>query len=43
MGFQGITEHGKFAGSGDDQALEEVIDWACIDRQKSEAGMKFLP
>ena len=42
MGFQGITQHGKFAWSGFDQAVEEVINLGGIDGEKGEAGMKFL-
>ena len=42
MGFQGITQHGKFAWSGFDQAVEEVINLGGIDGEKGKAGMKFL-
>ena len=42
MGFQGITQHGKFAWCGLDQAVEEVINLGGIDGEKGEAGMEFL-
>ena len=43
MGFQGITQHGKFARSGFEQAVEEVINLGGIDGQEGKAGMKMFP
>ena len=42
MWFQGITQHGKFAWSGFDKAVEEVINLGGIDGEQGKAGMKFL-
>ena len=41
MGFQGIPQHCKFAWSGLDKAVEEVINLGGIDGEKGKAGMKF--
>ncbi len=43
MGFQGITQHRKFAGSGFEEAVEEVINLGGIDGKKGEAGVELLP
>ena len=43
MGFQGITQHGKFAWSGGKEAVEEVINLGGIDGQEGEAGVELLP
>ena len=42
MGFQGITQHGKFAWSGSEKAVEEVINLGGIDGEQGKAGMEFL-
>ena len=43
MGFQGITQHGKFAWCGCKQAVEEVINLGGIDGEKGEAGVQMFP
>ena len=41
--FEGITQHRKFAGSGLDQAVEEVINLGCIDGEEGKAGVQMFP
>ena len=43
VGFQGITQHGKFARCGVEQAVEEVINLGGIDGQQGEAGVQMFP
>ena len=42
MGFQGIPQHGKFAWSGVEQAVEEVINLGGIDGEEGKAGVELL-
>ena len=35
MGFQGITQHGKFAWGGRKQTFEEVINLGGIDGRRA--------
>ena len=41
MGFQGIPQHGKFAWSGVEKAVEEVINLGGIDGKQGKAGVKM--
>ena len=43
MGFQGITQDRKFAWSGREKAVEEVINLGGIDGEEGEAGMQMFP
>ena len=43
MGFQGITQDGKFAWSGFEKAVEEVINLGGIDGEEGEAGVQMFP
>ena len=43
MGFQGITQHGKFARCGLEKAIEEVINLGGIDGEEGEAGVQMFP
>ena len=42
VGLQGITQHGKFARCGFQQAVEEVVNLSGIDGKKGEAGVKMF-
>ena len=42
MGFQGITQHGKFAWSGRNQTVEQVINLGVIDGEQGKPGVELL-
>ena len=43
VGFQGITQHGKFAWSGLKKTFEEVVNLGGIDEKEGEAGVQMFP